>query len=78
MITTLYFYSLYTMRSIYIASIPFLINWNEKSCGKSNIMIMDHQLVLENSSLAAVYTLPNTIIYLKAIKYLTIRLRQIY
>ena len=78
MMTTLYFYSLYTMRSIYIASIPFLINWNEKSCGKSNIMIMDHQLVLENSSLAAVYILPNTIIYLKAIKYLTIRLRQIY
>ena len=78
MMTTLYFYSLYTMRSIYIASIPFLINWNEKSCDKSNIMTMDHQLVLENSSLAAVYTLPNTIIYLKAINYLTIRLRQIY
>ena len=39
---------------------------------------MDHKLVLENSSLVAVYTLPNTIIYFKVIKYLNIRLRQIY
>ena len=39
---------------------------------------MDHKLVLENSNSAAVYTLPNTIIYLKTIKYLNIRLRQIY
>ena len=31
---------------------------------------MDHDLVLENSSLAAVYTLPNTISYLKALKVL--------
>ena len=31
---------------------------------------MDHDLVLENSSSAAFYTLPNTIIYLKAVKYL--------
>ena len=31
---------------------------------------MDHELVLENSSSAAFYTLPNTIIYLKAVKYL--------
>ena len=34
---------------------------------------MDHELVLENSKLAAAYTLPNTIIYLKAMKYLNIR-----
>ena len=38
---------------------------------------MDYKLVLDNSSSAAVYTLPNTIIYLKAIKFLNIRLRQI-
>ena len=38
---------------------------------------MDHELVLENSSLAAAYTLLNTIIYLKAMKYLNIRQRQI-
>ena len=56
---------LYTMQSIYIAVLPFLINWNEKPSSESNIMIMDQELVLENSSSAAVYTLPNTIIYLK-------------
>ena len=39
---------------------------------------MDHKLILENSNSAAVYTLLNKIIYLKAIKYLIIRLRQIY
>ena len=39
---------------------------------------MNHELVIENSSSAAAYTLPNTIIYLKAIKYLNISLRQIY
>ena len=39
---------------------------------------MDHDLVLENSSSAAAYTLPNTIIYLKALKYLNTRLREIY
>ena len=33
---------------------------------------MDHDLVLENSSSATVYILPNTI-YLKAIKYLNVR-----
>ena len=49
-----------------------------KGCTKSNILTMNHELVLENSSLAAAYSLPNTIIYLKAIKYLNIRLRQIY
>ena len=37
---------------------------------------MDHKLVLENSSLGAVYTLPITIIYLSAIKYFD--LEQIY
>ena len=39
-------------------------------------LTMNPELVLENSSPAAVYTLPNTIIYLKAIKCLNIRLSQ--
>ena len=39
---------------------------------------MDHELVFEKSNSAAAYTLPKTIIYLKAIKYLNTRLRQIY
>ena len=60
------------------SSIIILINWNEEWCSKSNKLTMDHELVLENSSLIAVYTLLNTIIYLKAIKYLNIRLRQIH
>ena len=38
---------------------------------------MDHEVVPENSSSAAVYTLPNTIIYLKAVKYLNIRMRHL-
>ena len=42
------------------------------------IIYMDHGNVLGNPNSAAVYTLPNTIIYLKAIKYLNIRLTQIY
>ena len=41
-------------------------------------MTMDHEHDFENSSSAAVYTLSNTIMYLKAVKYLNIRLRQIY
>ena len=46
-------------------------NWNEKWCSKSNILTMDHELVLQNSSSAAVInTLLNTIIYLKLVKYL--------
>ena len=32
-------------------------------------MTVDHERVLENSSSAAVYILPNTIIYFKAVKY---------
>ena len=78
MIITLHFWSLYLTQSIYIAALQFLINWNEKWCNNSNILAMDQELVLENSSSAAVYMLPNIIIYLKAIKYLNIRLRQIY
>ena len=39
---------------------------------------MDHELVLENTISAAVYALSNNIVYLKAIKYLNIRMRQIY
>ena len=69
---------LYTAQSIYIAPLPFLINWNEKRCSKSTILTMEHELVLENSNSAAVYTLPNSIIYLNAIRYLNSRLRQIY
>ena len=38
---------------------------------------MDHEPILENQSSAAVYMLPNNTIYLKAIKYLNIRLRHI-
>ena len=39
---------------------------------------MDHELILVNSSSADVNTLPNTIIYLKAVKYSNITLRQIF
>ena len=56
-----HFCSLYTTQSIYIAALPFLINWNEKQCSKSNILTMDYNLVLGNSSPADVYTLLNTI-----------------
>ena len=42
------------------------------------MLTMDRKPVLENSSSAAVNTLLNTIIYLNAVKYLNIRLRQIY
>ena len=34
--------------------------------------------MLEKSSSAAVYTLPSTIIYLKAVKYLNITMRKIH
>ena len=60
---------LYTTQSFYIAELPFLVNWNKKRCGESNILTMDHELVLKNSSSAALYTLQNNIAYLKAIKY---------
>ena len=39
---------------------------------------MDHKLVFENSSSADVSTLSNNTVYLKAVKYLNIRLRKIY
>ena len=68
---------MYTTRSIYRAVPQFLINGNEKRCSESNILTMDYKSVLENFSSVAVFTLLNTIIYLKAIKYLSIRLRQI-
>ena len=35
---------------------------------------MDHELVLENCSSVAVYTLPNSITYLKVVKYLNVGL----
>ena len=38
---------------------------------------MDHELVLENSNSAAIYTLLNAIIYLKAMKYLNSSLRHL-
>ena len=64
---------------IYIhGSTTILINRNEKQCSKSNILIIDHELVFENSGSDAVNMLPNTIIYVKALKYLNIKLRQIY
>lgn len=39
---------------------------------------MNHELVFENSSSAGLYTVPNSIIFLKVIKYLNIRLKEIY
>ena len=69
---------LYFTWSIHIVALPFLINWNKKRCIESNILTMDLEIVLENSSSVAVNALPNTIIYLKTKKYLNIRLRQIY
>ena len=68
----------YTTQSIYKAALTFLINWNEKWCNKCNTLTMDHKLVFENSSSADVSTLSNNIVYLKAVKYLNIRLRKIY
>ena len=76
--TLRFFFSLYATQSIYIAALPVLINWNEKQCSKSDILNIDQELVLENSSAAAVYKLLSTIIYLKAIKYLNIRLTEIH
>ena len=76
--TLRFFFSLYATHSIYIAALPVLINWNEKRCSKSDILNIDQELVLENSSAAAVYKLLSTIIYLKAIKYLNIRLTEIH
>ena len=52
------------MWSIYRAVLPLLINWNEKCFSESNILTMDYELVLENSS--------------SAVKYWNIRLRQTY
>ena len=68
----------YTTQSIYIAALPFLINWNNKQCSESTILTMHHKFVLENCCSAAVNTLLNTIIYLKAVKYLNTILRLIY
>ena len=39
---------------------------------------MAYELVSKSPSSAAVYILPNTIIYLKAINYFYVRLRQAY
>ena len=66
----------FTTWSIYKTVLPFLINWNWKCCSGSNILTIEHKLVLETSSSGAVKTLPDTIIYLKAIKHLNIRLKQ--
>ena len=45
-------------RARYICKVaePFLINLNENRCSQSNTVTMDHDLVLENSSSAAVNT----------------------
>ena len=59
---------LYNTQSIYIAALPFLINWNEKHYTKSSILTMDHKLFVENSRSAAVNTLPNYIIYFEGRK----------
>ena len=54
------------------------MNWNEKRLSKSSLLTMDHEIIRENSNSAAFYTLPNTIIYLKVVKYSNSRLRQVY
>ena len=36
---------LYTLRSIYIGVLPYLINYNAKQCNKSKKLTMDHELV---------------------------------
>ena len=82
----LYYFSLhddyplftYNTRFIYRAALQFLTNWNEKQYSKPNLMTMDHKLVAKNSSSAVAYTLPTAMIYLKAVKYLNIVLRQIH
>ena len=61
-----------------ITGLLFWTNWKQKQYSKFNILTMDHNLVLGKSSSAAGNTLPNTIIYLKAVKYLNIRLKQIF
>ena len=68
---------LYNMLSIYIAALPFLINWSEKQCCKSNILTMDHKLVLKISVQLLLTHCWITLSVLKTIKYLNIRLRQI-
>ena len=68
---------LYNMLSIYIAALPFLINWSEKQCCKSNILTMDHKLVLKISVQLLLTHCWITLFVLKTIKYLNIRLRQI-
>ena len=35
------------MQSIFLAVQAFLINWNEKWCSQSNILTMDHKLMLK-------------------------------
>ena len=82
----LYYFSLhddyplfsYNTRAFYRAALQFLTNWNEKQYSKPNLMTSDHKLVAENSSSAVAYTLPTTMSYLKAVKYLNIILRQIH
>ena len=66
---------MYTIESFYIAALPFLINGNEKRRSEYNIQTMDYKLVLENSSTATVNTLPNTVIYLKTVKYKELKVR---
>ena len=68
--------SIHVHYAIFLQSSATIFDWNKKQCSESNILTMDHELV--NPSQAAVYTLLNTIIYLKVVKYLNIRLRQIY
>ena len=82
----LYYFSLhddyplfpYNTRFIYRAAPQFLTNWNEKQYSKPSLMTMDRKIVPENSSSAVTYTLPTTMIYLKAVKHLNIVLRQIH
>ena len=69
-------FAAFTLHNLTSATIFDKLKWEVPN--KSKKLTMDHELVRENSSSAAVYTLLNAIIYLRAIKYLNIRLRQIY
>ena len=68
---------LYTMRSIYIAALVFLITWNEKRCSEPSTLTMDHKLNMENFSLVADNTAEYHYLF-EGQKYLNIKLKQIY
>ena len=81
----LYYFSLHDNHPPFLYSVIYLhsnasifdkLKW-EKQYSKCNILTMDHKRVPENFSSPAVNTMPNTIICLKVLKYLDIRLRHL-